>query len=149
MNNHKSYYKKVLVALELEPKSDKRIINKALELREQFNCQLILVHGVEYLSNYGGAASVPVGVDIAEELLKEAKKMMSIVGERLKVDAAHQKVSVGSPKYIIQEEAKNAHVDLIVIGSHGRHGIRLLLGSTANAVLHGAECDVLAVRVEE
>ena len=37
--------------------------------------------------------------------------------------------------------------DLIVVGSHGRHGIALLLGSTANGVLHGAPCDVLAVRV--
>jgi universal stress protein A len=26
------------------------------------------------------------------------------------------------------------------------HGLQLLLGSTANAVLHGAKCDVLAVR---
>jgi len=34
-----------------------------------------------------------------------------------------------------------------VVGSHGRHGLALLLGSTANGVLHGASCDVLAVRV--
>ncbi|MGB1202845.1 MAG: universal stress protein [Alloalcanivorax venustensis] len=39
--------------------------------------------------------------------------------------------------------------DLIVLGSHGKHGIRLLLGSTANAVLHRATCDVLAVRIPE
>jgi len=37
--------------------------------------------------------------------------------------------------------------DLIIVGSHGRHGLALLLGSTANGVLHGAACDVLAVRV--
>ncbi|TNF89176.1 MAG: universal stress protein, partial [Gammaproteobacteria bacterium] len=39
--------------------------------------------------------------------------------------------------------------DVIVVGSHGRHGLALLLGSTANGVLHGATCDVLAVRVGE
>ncbi len=39
--------------------------------------------------------------------------------------------------------------DLIIIGTHGQHGIALLLGSTANAVLHGVSCDVLAVRVKE
>jgi universal stress protein A len=38
-------------------------------------------------------------------------------------------------------------MDLVVVGSHGRHGLSLLLGSTANGVLHGAGCDVLAVRV--
>jgi universal stress protein A len=35
----------------------------------------------------------------------------------------------------------------VVVGSHGRHGLALLLGSTANGVLHGSPTDVLAVRV--
>ena len=42
---------------------------------------------------------------------------------------------------------EEAGADIIVVGSHGRHGLALLLGSTANGVLHGASCDVLAVRV--
>ncbi|HHQ41669.1 MAG TPA: universal stress protein, partial [Chromatiales bacterium] len=37
--------------------------------------------------------------------------------------------------------------DLIVLGSHGRRGLTRLLGSTADAVLHSARCDVLAVRI--
>ena len=40
-----------------------------------------------------------------------------------------------------------AGADLIVIGTHGRHGLGLLLGSTASGVIHGVQCDVLAVRV--
>ena len=43
--------------------------------------------------------------------------------------------------------AEQLDVDLIVVGSHGRYGLALLMGSTANGVLHGASCDVLAVRV--
>jgi universal stress protein A len=39
-------------------------------------------------------------------------------------------------------------VDLIVLGSHGRHGLAVLLGSTARSVLNGAGCDVLAVRIK-
>ena len=46
---------------------------------------------------------------------------------------------------IVQEQG----LDLIVLGSHGRHGVAMLLGSTANAVLHHAECDLLAVRITE
>jgi universal stress protein A len=38
---------------------------------------------------------------------------------------------------------------LIVVGSHGRKGFALLLGSTPNSVLHGATCDVLAVLVKK
>ena len=38
-------------------------------------------------------------------------------------------------------------MDLIVLGTHGQKGVQLLLGATANSVLHGSCCDVLAVRV--
>jgi len=51
------------------------------------------------------------------------------------------------PETEIHTLANEIGADLIVVGSHGRHGLALLLGSTANGVLHGAPCDVLAVRV--
>ncbi len=34
-----------------------------------------------------------------------------------------------------------------MIGSHDHHGVARLLGSTATAALHTADCDVLAVRI--
>jgi universal stress protein A len=45
--------------------------------------------------------------------------------------------------------AKDQDIDLIVVGSHGRHGLALIFGSTSNSVLHGATCDVLAVRISD
>ncbi|BBI62758.1 hypothetical protein HSBAA_40640 [Vreelandella sulfidaeris] len=51
------------------------------------------------------------------------------------------------PDTEIHRFAEEHGVDLIVVGSHGRHGFALLLGSTSTGVLHGAQCDVLAVRV--
>ncbi len=51
------------------------------------------------------------------------------------------------PEAEIHRVAEELGADLIVVGSHGRHGLALLLGSTANGVLHGATTDVLAVRV--
>ena len=53
------------------------------------------------------------------------------------------------PRHEIQQLAKDQKCDWIVVGSHGRHGLALLLGSTANDVLHGAPCDVLAVRLQK
>ena len=41
------------------------------------------------------------------------------------------------------------HADLVVVGSHGHHGLRALFGSTSNAVIHGTPCDVLAVHVDQ
>jgi universal stress protein A len=49
----------------------------------------------------------------------------------------------------IHRLARELRCDLVVVGSHGRHGLALLLGSTANDVLHGAQCDVLAVRLQD
>jgi universal stress protein A len=49
----------------------------------------------------------------------------------------------------VHRVAEEQQVDLVVTGSHGRHGLALILGSTANAILHGAKCDVLAVRITD
>ena len=55
----------------------------------------------------------------------------------------------GQPRQEIHQLASEQQCDLIVVGSHGRHGLALLLGSTANDLLHGAPCDVLAVRLKK
>lgn len=141
-------YKNLLLALELDPKADKQIIEKAKQVAETFKAKLTLIHAIEHLSNYGAAYGVSAGVDVEEELRKEAVKSMKKVGEKLKIPAKRQLVLVGPAKHIILDQANKMKSDLIVVGSHGRSGVRLLLGSTANAVLHGAKCDVLAVRVK-
>ena len=54
------------------------------------------------------------------------------------------------PKHAISTLAKDLNADLIVIGSHGHHGlIRNFLGSTASAVVNHAPCDVFVVKVEK
>ncbi|MCH9770546.1 MAG: universal stress protein [Gammaproteobacteria bacterium] len=142
-------YKQVLLAIELESEADALLIEKAKTVLAEFDAELTLVHAVEHLSNYGAAYGVSVGVDIEEELVKEAKRMMQKLGEELQLSDTQQVIAVGPAKQLILEEAKSRNVDLIIVGSHGKHGVRLLLGSTANAILHNAECDVLAVRVRD
>ena len=142
-------YKHILVALELDPDNDAIILKKAKEIAEQYSAKLTLIHAVEHMSNYGVAYGVTAGIDIEQELLREANKVMITVSEKTGISDAKKIVLVGPAKYVILEEAKKIHAELIVIGSHGRHGVRLLLGSTANAILHSAECDVLAVRIQD
>ena len=144
-----SLYKNVVVALELVSESDDLIIKKAKELAKQFKCQLTLVHVIEHMVNFGAAYNMPAGLEVEEELTKAAKDTMEEVGRKIDVPVSHQHVVVGTAKHVIVDEAKKVGADLIIVGSHGRHGVRLLLGSTANAVLHAAHCDVLAVRVQD
>lgn len=142
-------YKHILVAVELDSSCDDLPSQKALELSKQFNAKLTLIHAVEHMSSYGAAYGIAAGADIEEMLLENAKSAMTQLGAKLGVSEANQVIKIGPAKLVILEEAENIGADLIVVGSHGRHGVRLLLGSTANAVLHGAKCDVLAIRIQE
>src|SRR3990167_3169900 len=91
--------------------------------------------------------------DLAEDtegqLIEESKNAVARLATDLAVDPKNQWVEVGPTKLKILEVAQNIGADLIICGSHGRHGLSLLLGSTANAILHGAKCDVLTVRLPE
>jgi len=62
---------------------------------------------------------------------------------------ARKQILPGAPRQEIVRFAKEQAVDLIIIGSHGRHGLDRLLGSTARSILNDAPCDVLAVRIKE
>lgn len=54
-----------------------------------------------------------------------------------------------SPAQVILEYVREADVDLVVMGTHGRGGIgRLLLGSVAREVVREADCPVITVRAE-
>jgi universal stress protein A len=56
-------------------------------------------------------------------------------------------VATGSIKAGIVRAARAGGYDLIVIGSHERHGLSVLVNLTEDTVLHAAPCDVLAVRL--
>jgi len=144
------HYKNVLIALELEPESDLKIIERAREIqKEHKDAKIWLIHSVEHLSSYGAAYGVAAGIDVDAVLKSEAETLMEKIANELSVPDERCIVIEGPAKHVILDEAEKAKADLIIVGSHGRHGVRLLLGSTANAILHGANCDVLAVRVED
>ncbi|MEL0613234.1 universal stress protein [Marinomonas arenicola] len=141
-------YKRVLLAVDLTDESIK-VANKAASLCSSLGAELIIVHVIESL-NYAYGGDVPIDItDIQKQLQDTAKERMSILQEQLDITVAETCVTQGGIESEIHRIAEEKHVDLITVGSHGRHGLALLLGSTANGVLHGAPCDVLAVRVQK
>ena len=90
----------------------------------------------------------PEDIDPAEYRMRHARARLAEQAQHLGEVEAAQKVLVSehSAKYEIVRFAKERQMDLIVVASHGRHGVSAVLGSTADGVLHTASCDVLAVR---
>ena len=77
----------------------------------------------------------------------KVKDWLAELAVRNKVDPTNIYVVAGVPAREIHRQAEAMTADLIVVGTHGKHGMQLMLGSTANAVLHDAPCDVLAARI--
>ena len=91
-----------------------------------------------------------LGMDQVEDRLqKELKDKLNGWSEKFSLSGDRAHFLSGSPAKEIHRFSEENNCDLIVIGTHGQKGVQLLLGSTANSVLHGSICDVLAVRVRD
>ena len=141
-----SQYSKILVAVDLGEDSAEVAV-RARSVAGSASAELHLIHVIEPLSfAYGG--DIPMDFSgIQDEIHQQAKQQLQRFGESHGIAESQQYIVLGRPDTEIHAKAEEIEADLIVIGSHGRHGLALLLGSTANGVLHGAACDVLAVRV--
>lgn len=138
-----SQYSKVLVAIDATEEAEV-LLQKAVQLG---SAELNLVHAIEPLSYaYGGDLPIDFS-SLQAEMQQQAAQHMNTLAARFGIPQAQCHIVVGRPSDEIHRLAKVLEADLIIVGSHGRHGLSLLLGSTANGVLHGATCDVLAVRI--
>jgi universal stress protein A len=143
-------YKKILVAVDLTDEADE-VLDQAKETADQYKAELSLVTVVKPINQvYAGFDVAALSADVAmieQDAIRQAGERLGEWGKKLNVPAARCHVGRGSPAYEIRALATQIGADLIVIGTHGRHGLGLLLGSTANGVLHGAPCDVLTVKI--
>ena len=141
-------YKNILVAVDYTAEA-KKVLAHAKSLAEHYPAKVTLIHITEIMPLVGEFESFSY-VDIytdQPEILERAREDLKKLADEAELKEFELKVLSGVPKVEITNYAEENSIDLIVLGSHGRHGISLLLGSTANAVLHRAKCDVLAVRV--
>ena len=139
-------YKHILVGVDLTVES-RDVSRRACALKMAFNAKLSCVHVIEPLSlAYGG--DIPMDLSTIQEQIQDtAKNHLAEFASSLGIEDEDRHLIFGRPETEIHTLAKEIDADLIVVGSHGRQGLALLMGSTANGVLHGATCDVLAVRV--
>lgn len=141
-------YNNILVAVDTSDESE-HIMNTAKRLMGSEGASMTIVTVIQPLTGFYvdlySTLGDPKGIE--SHAVKQAQTSLSELASRHGVSQDSIEVVVGTPAKEIRKLAESRGVDAIVLGTHGQHGLGLMLGSTANAVLHGAGCDVLSVRV--
>lgn len=145
-------YKKILLALDFFPDNE-QVIAKTVQIAKDHDAELLLIHVCEPIVTAYPADGIsgwgPQMGNLQTELRNESRKKLNEAARQLKIKEDHIFLRDGKASTEIHHVAEENDVDLIVLGTHGQHGIQLILGSTANSVLHGVSCDVLAVRIRK
>lgn len=140
-------YSHVLVGLDLTEESP-QVLAKAVQIAKACNAQLSVAHVLEPITfAYGGDMPLDIA-EVQEQQIHKAEQDMQELIKAIDYPITQEHVLVGQPASELHYLAQQQESTLIVVGSHGRKGFALLLGSTPNSVLHGATCDVLAVFVK-
>jgi len=123
-------------------------VTRAVALCKRFGARLTLLHVVEYFPvDRSNEVIAPEDVDPAAYRETQARLQLRELAARLDCEDAAREVlfSPDAAWHGVVAFATDQRADLVVLGSHGLHGVFELLGSTANGVVNQAPCDVLAV----
>ena len=140
-------HKNILIAIDSSDEAGE-VVSAAKDIAGDSGAALALVTVIPSLAYAYGAdysAMAYVG-DFEREATEQARTTQDALEKELGI-TCDKSVVLGRPATEIRNLAESSNADLIVIGSHARHGLGLILGSTANGVLHGAPCDVFVVRI--
>ena len=142
-------YCNILVAVDATGEADE-ILSAAKEMVVDETTKISIVNVIEPMAGFYvdlfSALGDPNGIQL--QAAEHAAAWLTKLASRHEINADRVEVIIGTPATEIKRLAEKTGVDLIVLGTHGQHGLGLMLGSTANAVLHGVPCNVLTVRVQ-
>lgn len=146
-------YRNILIAVDLNGQPQQVLKKAAAYAGSDTKISLVYVLSdlVHLYSGYMGEHAYSRDPDILnrDKMQGNAMEKVQALVEQSGVAVDNIFIEFGRAADIIIDTAEQQESDLIIVGSHGRHGVRILLGSTANAVLHRAKSDVLAVRIKD
>ena len=127
-------YQRILAAIDLSDETN-AVLARAEAMAASDGAELHLVHVVEPLSlAYGG--DIPMDFSsVQEQLQTQAEESLHQYAKRANIPTNRCHLLSGRPDSQVHELCDSLNADLIIVGSHGRKGLALLLGSTANLSL--------------
>ena len=138
-------YTRVLVAVDVLSDAAETVVQRALQIGS--DAEITAIHVVEQHPWAGDQVAFRLLESVREQVKSGVTQRLEAVCAPAGIEG--RLVLEGHAANEIRRVAESEGADLIVMGAHGRRGWRLLLGSTANAVLHGGVCDVLCVHIPE
>ncbi len=131
-----------------------RALRWARILARAFAAKITLLHVVDLASAWtpiGALVSIPTPIpaDFAERLTDYTRAALDTIAQGMP-EVAARLVRKGDTREVILEVAKEVGADVIVMGTHGRHGFsHLFIGSVAEHVVRHAPVPVWTVRAPE
>ncbi|HSC97845.1 MAG TPA: universal stress protein [Casimicrobiaceae bacterium] len=151
-------FKRILIAVDGSPASNAGL-RTAIGLSADQHASLVALHIVDdtvIAINFEGGYLPPNYVDgFYEELRKNGRRTLDKVervarGSNVGVECVLAEAHGQTVAHVILQQARKLKTDLIVLGTHGRRGLRrALMGSDAEAVVREARVPVLLVRSPE
>ena len=145
-------YKRILVPVD-GSRTSNRGLREAIRLAKGQKASLQLVHVVdEHTVLVSGAEVGPYMANLMLQLRKWGRQVLRnaealVRRHGLKCTTVLLEAQAGPAAGLIVRQAKKSGVDLIVIGTHGRRGVRrLLMGSDAEQIVRTASVPVMLVR---
>jgi len=143
-------YTHILSAVDLSNES-LDVMVKSKQLAESLGAKLTVLNVVEPIfpvHTYEGELAEQLMIS-TEQLNDNAQKMLTSLADKAGIDHGVLVFDGGAAVDTVLDVAKEKGCDLICVGSHGKSGLKLLLGSVTNGILHHTGIDVLAIRVKE
>jgi nucleotide-binding universal stress UspA family protein len=121
----------------------------AIEFARRFGAELRLFHSREMPAYVFPDAVMPASPVMFQELERTARVELARLEDQVRAQGVvvSSEAAMGMHDQEICRHAKDWGADLIIMGTHGRTGLRhVLLGSVAERVVRRAPCPVLTVR---
>jgi nucleotide-binding universal stress UspA family protein len=140
--------KKILVPLDFSAHTAP-VLQFAIDLARRYEASLDLIYVYQSVTYALPEGYILISPDQLTEILSRFDKQLTAAKQdALTAGVAHVDSALlqGYPINMIQHRAEERNHDLIVMGTHGRSGIkRAVLGSVAENVLRSVKCPVLVV----
>ncbi|CAG2139561.1 putative universal stress protein [compost metagenome] len=144
-------YRHVLVAID-ESQCARCALDEAIRLAFCCGARLEILHVINYAylqyeTGYGLRADVsPALVAAGNDLLRDAAGVADAAGVRHVETLIDEILNMGDVAGLVEKYVRSSRPDLVVVGTHGRHGLRrVLLGSVAEALARHCTVPVLLV----